>query len=202
MESWMCVCLAFVVVEMGSVGCIVSSSSNVTLAQEVSEKHKTRSSSLISDDVRRHSSSGIGPDGRQRRLEGGATKPRTTIYSPAADNHAYGRTVRMLLRGYTTAKSDPRRESTPRPAIAAAGPRPARARSEASARVRVKPDPKFWQPTVNSTISQPNSQTAADFSTGVRPAAAARTNFVETHVPRPPWEARECPRRSSRLSAR
>lgn len=74
-----CVCLAFVVVVMGSVGCIVSSSSNVTLAQEVSEKHKTRSSSLIFDDVRRHSSSGIGPDGCQRRLEGGATKPRLRL---------------------------------------------------------------------------------------------------------------------------
>lgn len=72
--------------ELGSVGCILSSSSNETLAQEVSEKQKTKSSSLISDDVRRHSSSGIALKGRRRRLEGGATKPRfhlTLINSPA-----------------------------------------------------------------------------------------------------------------------
>ena len=85
----------------------------------------------------------------------------------------------MLLRGYTTAKSDPRRESTPRPAIAAAGPRPARARYEASARVRVKPDPKFWANSklYDFTAKQSDSQTdesAADFRilSGVAAAAA------------------------------
>jgi len=200
------------------VGCILSSSSNETLAQEVSEKQKTKSSSLISDDVRRHSSSGIALKGRRRRLEGGATKPRFHLtlitHQPRVWAHVW-----MIRRGYTTAKSDPIKKSMPRPPRCGRGT-VTRACAPRRVRVRVDAHSIFWQQKTerppNQKYDRSLTETRAIFATRTETFPSVESpptsgfarrrrsaQFVSAaHVPKPPWAARECPRRSSRLSAR